>query len=187
MRDVLGTHQEGLSFLLEHHPEALKQYRGWANTLRIREPGEPNYEVANAYANRVFYAMSGFHEGLLYCFHAMGRAHSREENLELVALYFLWAGPRGMSAMAKAAKEQGDLTHPSLDLPAVWPDGWAADPDAFKSGADFSTPGVSEEDTQKIIAWYERYLGEVPKHVRFLARSPPGGAEGVPPALREHA
>jgi hypothetical protein len=57
--------------------------------------------------------------------------------------------------------------------PAQFPDGWAVDPDAFRSGLDFSTWTLSTDELGKLEAWYERWLGEVPRYVRFLARNRP--------------
>jgi hypothetical protein len=75
-----------------------------------------------------------------------------------------------MAALAEAAR---DHTWGETTSTAKWPMGWGPDPDAFKSGADFRSPGVTEADTRKILAWYEKRLGEVPSHVRLLARHRP--------------
>jgi hypothetical protein len=168
---ILGHQQHGLEFMLRHHPSALKRYREWADTLRIREPDETeNYFVTNALAILVSYALWGNEEGLYYCLYGMGRGHTREEMLEIMALCFLWMGPRGMQTMARAAKMEPGWEDPIERLPVVWPEGWAADPAAYKSGADFSTKEVSDEDVAKIVAWYERYMGEVPQHIQFMAQ-----------------
>ena len=183
---ILGHQQHGLEFMLHNHPGALKRYRAWADTLRIREPGETeNYFVTNALGILVTYALSGNEEGLYYCLYGMGRGHTREEMLEIMALCFLWMGPRGMQTMARAAKmEPGWRTRLSGSRssgPRVGPRSGA-----FKSGADFSTKDASKEDVEKIQAWYERYLGEVPEHIQFMAEWRPEVLEGLPPPLREH-
>lgn len=168
---VAGYRQRGLEFMLHNHPGALKRYRAWADTLRIREPGETtNYVVTNALGILVSYALAGNEEGLYYCLYGMGRGHTREQMLEVMALCFLWMGPRGMQTMARAAKMEQRWEEPLVPVPVVWPEGWAPDPEAFRSGADFSTREASEEDVAKIVAWYERYLGEVPQHIQFMAR-----------------
>jgi hypothetical protein len=168
---VAGYRQHGLEFMLHEHPAALKRYRAWADTLRIREPGEKtNYVVTNALGILVQYALWGNEEGLYYCLYGMGRGHTREQMLEVMALCFLWMGPRGMQEMARAAKMERRWEEPSVPVPVVWPEGWGPDPGAFKSGADFSTRDASEDDVQKILAWYERCLGEVPQHIQFMAR-----------------
>ena len=78
---VAGYRQHGLEFMLHNHPSALKRYRAWADTLRIREPGETqNFVVSNALEILVFYALSGNEEGLYYCLSRHGpRAHARTD------------------------------------------------------------------------------------------------------------
>lgn len=50
---------------------------------------------------------------------------------------------------------------------AIWPEGWAADPDAFKCGLDLSVGDMTESDRRNLEAWYESTLGWIPKWVRF--------------------
>jgi hypothetical protein len=90
--------------------------------------------------------------------------------LEVFALAFRYVGPRGMAIIAQAAR---DHVWQEPTRPARWPDGWGPDPDAFRSGIDFSTPGLTDEERHLIDAWYLRYLGEVPGHVTHLARHRP--------------
>lgn len=168
----LGMSHDGLDFWLDTRPDVLKRYRAWANLLRVRKPGEPsNLHNANGPAILVTYAMLGFDEGLRYSLIGMSRNFTKAQMLDVLALAFRYIGPRGMGAIAKAAKGSGFAwTEPTS--PVVFPEGWACDPDAFRSGVDFRTP-ASAEDVRKIEAWYERYLGEVPDHIRFLGQYRP--------------
>jgi hypothetical protein len=76
-----------------------------------------------------------------------------------------------MAAIAVAARA---ITWPEGPAqPAKWPSGWGPDPDAFMSGADFRSSEVTDADTERILSWYERWLGEVPRHVSLLARHRP--------------
>jgi len=45
---------------------------------------------------------------------------------------------------------------------------------AFDSGMDYSTREASAEDMERLVDWYERTLGEVPRYVRLLVRERPG-------------
>jgi len=46
----------------------------------------------------------------------------------------------------------------------VWPDGWAADPAAFKAGLDLSTRELTDADRR--TAWYEQAIGYVPNSIK---------------------
>ena len=166
-----GMQQDSFEFWLEHRPDVLKRYRKWADALRIRLSGEdPNIWTVNTIGVSIFYAMTGFERGLEYTFHILAQTHTKDQFLDTLALIFRYVGPRGMATAARAARDQV-WTEPVR--PIVWPDGWAPDPDAFTSGADFRTRVASAEDIRRIVAWYERWTGEVPSYVLFLAKRRP--------------
>jgi hypothetical protein len=163
--------QDGLDFLLDEAPDVLKRYRSWADSLRIREGDEsPNKWNASMIAIMFVNAITGFEDGVAYQLHNMNRNLTKAQILEQIALVFRHTSPRGMAALAKAARKHE--FHEPAD-PVKWPTGWAPDPEAFKSGADFTTREVRDGDMQKIAGWYERTIGEVPRHVRFMARHNP--------------
>ena len=167
----LGMQQPGLDFWLDTAPEVLKRYRLWADKLRVVEDDEaPNKWSATGVMIHYLYAMTNFQEGLHYGLLGMSRGLTKAQILEEYALVFRYVGPRGMAAIAEAARGH---TWPEPTAPVKWPKGWGPDPDAFTSGADFRSPGVTEEDTRKILAWYEKWLGEVPRYVGLLARHRP--------------
>lgn len=167
----LGIQQAGLDFWLDENPEVLKRYRRWADTLRINTPDkQPNSYSGSGITIFINYANHGFRDGLKYSMLGMNRFLTRVELLEVFALAFRYVGPRGMALIGEVARQQ-TFTEPAL--PAAWPPGWGPDPDAFKSGVDFSTLTLTDEERQKIEAWYLRYLGEVPGHVQLLARHRP--------------
>ena len=167
----LGGQQAGLDFWLDENPEVLKRYRRWADTLRIHTPDrKPNSYSGSGITIFINYADHGFRDGLKYSMLGMNRFLTKAEMLEIFALAFRYVGPRGMALIAEVAR-QHTFTDPAL--PAEWPAGWAPDPDAFKSGVDFSTLSLSDDDRAKIEAWYQRYLGEVPGHIRLLAQHRP--------------
>ncbi len=167
----LGTQQDGLDYWLDEGPEVLKRYRAWADKLRIRQADEaPNKWSPNGVAIMYLYALTGFEQGLRYGIEGANRGMTKAQAHEQFALVFRYGGPRAMAALAKAAR--GYEWHEPTQ-PLKWPTGWGPDPDAFKSGVDFSTIEATPEDTRKIVAWYERWLGEVPRHIRFLAKHRP--------------
>jgi hypothetical protein len=167
----LGMQQDGLDFWLDTSPDVLKRYRLWAHKLRVMEDDEsPNKWSPSGIAIMYTYAMTGFEDGIRYSLHGMNRTMTKAQILEQMALVFRYSGPRGMFTLARAAREHA-WREPTD--PVRWPKGWGPDPEAFKSGADFRSPGVSQQDVDQIVAWYERWLTEVPRHISFLARHRP--------------
>jgi len=54
-----------------------------------------------------------------------------------------------------------------------FPPNWSFDPGVFDSGMDYTAKEASEQDLRSLTDWYERVLGEVPRHARFLAEHRP--------------
>jgi hypothetical protein len=92
--------------------------------------------------------------------------------MELVMFSQLYAGMRGLGHVYRAV---GDLL-PAFGEPpvvVVFPESWAADPQAFKCGLDFSTREMTHQDLLNLTGWYERTIGYVPKSIQFgLKRNP---------------
>ena len=167
----LGIQQDGLDFWLDNGPDVLKRYRLWADNLPVRDGDEsPNEWSASGPATMYVYAATGFEEGIRYSLFGLNRIMTKEQIFEQIALVFRYAGPRGMFTIARAARSHD--WHEPRDA-VQWPSGWGPDPDAFRSGADFRSPEVTKADIENIVTWYERWMGEVPRHVTFLARHRP--------------
>jgi hypothetical protein len=86
--------------------------------------------------------------------------------MELVMFSQLYAGMRGLGHVYRAV---GDLLPVMRDPagPAAFPEGWSADPDAFKCGLDFSTRELTPEDLNRLTQWYENTIGFLPNSIRF--------------------
>lgn len=167
----LDVQQSGLDFWLEENPEVLKRYRAWADTLRVHTPDKkPNSYSGSGITILINYANHGFTTGLKYSIRGTNRFLTKAECLEVFALAFRYVGPKGMALIAEAAR-QTVWKEPAL--PALWPEGWGPDSDAFRSGLDFSKPGLSDAEKKLLDDWYLRYLGEVPGHVHLLAKERP--------------
>lgn len=167
----LGVQQDGLDFWLDNAPDVLKRYRLWADKLRVREADEsPDKWNASGPATMYVYATTGFETGIRYSLHGMNRVMTRDQITEQLALVFRYAGPRGMFTLARAARDH-EWHEPAGAV--RWPAGWAPDPGAFSSGADFRSPEATKADIDAIVGWYEQWMGEVPRHVTFLARHRP--------------
>ena len=57
--------------------------------------------------------------------------------------------------------------------PAVFFDGWAADPGALRTGMDFSAREVLDGEMDLLDEWYLRTIGEIPPYVGFLRQHRP--------------
>ena len=64
-------------------------------------------------------------------------------------------------------EEEGDVAIVEPTVAAVFPEGWAADAEAFKSGLDFSSREMLPQDLTRLTEWYERTIGYVPKSIQF--------------------
>lgn len=161
-----GLALEGLDWWLDKNPEVLKRYRLYCSlTLRV----EPAVMGGGTLA---FYMLQGYVRGTRYVLHSfLNDGLSKAQALEMIAIAFVHAGPRGMQCLAEAME---GLDFPEApNPPARFPAGWAVDLDAFKSGLDFSNPWLSDEEKGKLYDWYLRTIGEIPPYVRFMTEHRP--------------
>jgi hypothetical protein len=111
--------------------------------------------------------MTGWETGILNEFNTLRRnGMTKTQLMEAVMFSQLYAGMRGL----------GHVYHAVGDMLAVWgdppnaapfPEGWAADPAAFKCGLDLSTRELTEQDRSNLTGWYETTIGYVPNSVTF--------------------
>lgn len=161
-----GRSLGGLDWWLDQNPEVLKRYRLYCSlTLRV----EP---AITGNGTLTFYALRGYLKGVRYVLHSWrARGVSKAEALEMLAMAFVHAGPRGMETIAEAAK---DIEFEEKPQPgAKYPAGWAPDLAAFKSGLDFSNIDLPPREKAKLYDWYMQTIGEIPPYVRFMAEHRP--------------
>jgi hypothetical protein len=169
-RKVFGRSHRGLDFWLDKRPDILKRYRLFAE-LQSRPGGLQTDWRFHAFSFYTQYAMTGYAIGIRdLTFMNQVQGLTREQILEGLGIVFLHGGPRGMETIAEAL---ADFHWIAPGKPAEFPDGWDVDPDAFKSGLDFSTWTMSGDEVRNLEGWYERWLGEVPRYVRFLVKNRP--------------
>jgi len=165
----LGRSHPGLDFWLEPAPDVLKRYRAFATAMN---PG--GLEGAKLFLGFAFlpsYALSGYTEGVRYIIRLWQEQRlTKAQVLEGLAIGFIHIGPRGMETVVDALEGYEWL---SPTEPAKFPDGWTHDPDAFRSGLDFSRAELTPTEAESLRAWYLRTLGEVPRYVTFLLRYRP--------------
>ena len=152
------------SLMLDYAPDFAKLHR-WGSNLFGR-PSLANI-VTLSMQNIHSYMMYGWETGILNEFHTLRRnGLSLQQLMELVMFSQLYAGMRGLGHVYRAV---GDLL-PLFAEPTVapeFPEGWTADPAAFKAGLDFSTREMTSQDLANLTAWYENTIGYVPKSIQF--------------------
>jgi hypothetical protein len=144
----------------------------WASDIFGRPAGE-RAVVLQSCQNIHSYMMLGWETGIRNEFETLNRnGMSKEQVLELVMFSQLYAGMRGLGHVYHAV---GDFLPMFAPPPkdALWPEGWAADPDAFRAGLDLSTRDLTPSDVTALTEWYEKTIGYLPNSLKFgIKRNP---------------
>ena len=152
------------SLMLDYAPDFAKLHR-WGSDIFGRP--DPENIVVLAVQNLHSYMMLGWETGILNTFHTLNRWGMKKAHLmELVMFSQLYAGMRGLGHVYHAV---GNLLPVLKDPPgsAPFPEGWAADPAAFKCGLDLSTRTLTDQDRKSLTDWYEKTIGSVPNSIVF--------------------
>jgi hypothetical protein len=168
-KQTLGTTLAGLEFWYEHGADHLRRYRRFVD---VSTPGRyESSRTVDGFGFLPYYALLGFTTGVRYLLRTRQRLGlTRSQIEEGIAMAFLVCGPAGMDVVA-GALDGFEWIVP--EQPAAFPDGWAADPDAFNSGLDFTSDEMTPRELRTLEEWYARVLGEVPPYVQFLGRERP--------------
>jgi hypothetical protein len=159
-----------ISIMLDNRPDFAKLHRRGASLFGRPEPVD---ELVGGLGNLFAYIHMGFEVGIFNEVRNRQRQGvSKAQFMELVMLAQLSAGIRGLQVVYNAV---GQLLPGFQDrsTPAVFPDGWAPDPDASRCGLDLTTRELTPADVQNLNAWYTNTLGEVPAYVSFAAQQHP--------------
>jgi hypothetical protein len=116
------------------------------------------------------YIVMGWEDGILNQIDSLKfRKVSKAQILEIVMAAQIWGGMKSLQCVYRAANVYLREYQDSPD-PAVFPAGWAADTEAFRSGLDSSTLEFTPSDRERLFDWYQRTIGEVPRSVEFAAK-----------------
>jgi alkylhydroperoxidase/carboxymuconolactone decarboxylase family protein YurZ len=160
-------------FLVEHDPVGFKALRRHVESFQPRGREIALPVAAGVLMYVYFYVAAGNGKGALYeIIAARALGCSRAEVLETIHLATLVAGPLGVNPLGELAHEYL-LEWPEDESSVVWPEGWAPDPAAFRSGIDHSSDELTEAELELVRAWHRRLHGEVPRHVDFFAAADP--------------
>jgi hypothetical protein len=162
---------DSFEFWLEFRPDVLKRHK--ARTRHFRTTSEPDHPLVGLLGALHQYTILAFREGVAYEIrHAQALGATRTDIIDTMSVAWMHSGHRGMFALA--AYSDYLRTYVDSEVPDRFPANWSFDPHAFDSGMDFSTRDASAEDMDKLQNWYQRTIGEIPKHVQFLVRNRPG-------------
>ena len=156
------------SLQLDYNP-AFGKISRWASDLFGRPAGASAVTLQSC-QNIHSYIMLGWETGIRNEFDTLRRNGLTKENLlDLVMFTQCYAGMRGLGHVYHAV---GDFL-PVWDEPPRqpdWPDGWVADPDAFKCGLDLSTRELTDTDAANLRRWYGDTIGYVPESIEFAIK-----------------
>jgi hypothetical protein len=158
---------DSFEFWLEFRPDVLKRHK--ARTRHYSSALEPSHPLVELLGAIHQYTIMAFREGVAYEVRlAQTNGALRSDILDTLSVAFIHSGHRGMYAAASYSEYLREYEDPPADA-ARFPQGWRVDPAAFHSGME-----ASGEDMERLLDWYERTLGEVPRYVWFLTRHRPG-------------
>lgn len=163
--------QYASSLMLDYAPDFAKLHWWGAEVFRSLPSKEGGYNPAYATPNSIqqlhSYMMLGWETGIRNQFRVLRRlGFTRAQIMEIVMYSRLASGMRGLGHVYHAV---GDMLPDYADGSGnpEFPDGWAADPAAFKSGLDLSTRDLTDQDRQNLTEWYERTIGYLPRSIAF--------------------
>jgi hypothetical protein len=165
------------SLMTDYAPDFAKRH--WLGNIafQLLPSGEGGIAPINTIPNSICqlhsYMMQGWETGILNQFRVLQQwGFTRSQIMEVVMYSRLAAGMRGLGHVFRAV---GDVlpTYADGNGNPPFPEGWAADPAAFKCGLDMSTLDLTPADRTNLTEWYERTIGYVPKSVEFGLRWDP--------------
>jgi hypothetical protein len=162
--------QSASSLMADYAPEFLKLHWRGAMVFHVHPSGagpDFTFAIPNSVQQLHSYMMLGWETGILNQFRVLKRYDfTRAQIMEVVMYSRLAAGMRGLGHAYRAI---GDVLPDYGDGSGNvrWPEGWAADPEAFRSGLDLATDDLTDADRAGLTAWYEQTIGYVPKSIQF--------------------
>lgn len=165
--DTKGSQNKSYEFWLEFRPDVLKRHK--ARTVQWYIGG--TYPIS-ALAALHQYVNTAFRDGIEYEIRlAQSYGASKSDILDTLSIAFIHSGHPGMYLVSEFADYL--RTYETKQVAEPFPPNWGFDADAFVSGMDFSTLEATRGDLDRLLGWYEETIGEVPRHVHFLAKSRP--------------
>jgi len=165
-----------VEFWTELRPEALKAYRRAIETTIGPQGFASGLGGTSAFAVLHTYTVLAYPQGILYeIISARGRGAAKTQVADVLSIAWLHSGTVGMNTAATAVSDYMRSWEPEESAPGMpFPAGWAPDPEAFRSGLDFTDMNtVTDAELRALEDWHRRLQGTVPAYVQFLARHYP--------------
>lgn len=161
------------NIMFDHRPDYARFFYEGLRTFRTRleqtgtENSNPVQLTITSFQHLPMYILYGWETGIYNEFrHLQSRGLSKAQLMELVMYAQLQAGIRGLQLVYNAVgKYLPDWRDGPGEVPL--PEGWAADPDAFKAGLDPLSRALTKQDREAITDWFHRTIGYVPDSVAF--------------------
>jgi hypothetical protein len=161
------------SIMLDHRPDYARYFYEGLRTFRTRleqtgtESSNPVQLTITSFQHLPMYILYGWETGIYNEFrHLQSRGLSKAQLMELVMFAQMQAGIRGLQHVYNAVgRYLPDWSDGPGEVPL--PEGWAADPHAFKAGLDLSVRDLTSADRAAVSTWYEHTIGYVPDSVTF--------------------
>jgi hypothetical protein len=165
------------SLMFDYAPEFAKLNRWSLDVLQLPRFGSAeddfNLTLPFSFQQMHTYIMLGWETGIRKQFLNFKRwGLTKAQIMEVVMFARLSAGYRGLGHVYHAV---GDMLPDYQDGEGnpPYPEGWAADPDAFASGLDMTTQDLTGQDRTNLTGWYEQTIGYLPKAIAFGMRRDP--------------
>lgn len=154
-------------FWLEFRPDVLKRHKLRTAAYHIGPP-----VACGALAALHQYIITAFNDGIEYEFElARTMGAGKTDILDVVSIAFIHSGHPGMYLVHEHSGWLRELADERRS--DAFPTDWHYDPHAFDSGMDYSAMECSKEDLERLYTWYEKTIGEIPRHVAWLGKERP--------------
>lgn len=150
-----------------YRPDAVKRWVAQTDAAMTADSLRTNLRYLH------YYAVVGHTDGVLYEMSLAAQdGHRRDEVIDTLTLATLHSPSFGLHYMAERVGAALDQ-YVERDSPFAWPTGWMIDPEAMRSGMDFTQRSTTAREISALREWWLRVAGEVPAHVDFLATHRP--------------
>jgi hypothetical protein len=171
-RDAKDTVMPEYEFWLEHRPDVAK--RRILFNMMCRSEEARRFMLPSLMGWIAYYTLTGYADGIVYQIaNAQKVGAPRALIVDAFAVAQLFGDLERMGSIQASGADAYLADYRDPEPRPIFPDGWAHDPAAFRSGLDFSTPELSAAEGDMLRAWYRACLSEVPPWVeRMLASAP---------------
>jgi hypothetical protein len=172
-----SRYNQWVPFMVDYAPGGMKRFNGLRSAIMPSESIDdaPTY-LTGAVDRCIFYlhlyACRADARGCLRVTIMSRRTgFSKQQILDVLNYSFLTAGSFGINAVADLCSVYLASWEDDRLLGTVkFPEEWEIDPDAFKSGIDPYSKGMTQGEADSLGAWHRKIAGKVPRYVDLWTR-----------------